>query len=131
MALRAGLREAGLHVVGLGGALEVFQVATDAGSVGAGQVVIVVDVTLHALHGRVRSRQRETRRRVIESCVIPAGRVVALGTGLREAGLYVVRLGGALEIFQVATDAGGIGAGQAVVAVHMALRALHGRVRSR
>ena len=56
MALRAGLREAGLHVIWLGRALEVLQMAADASRIRAGQVVIVVDVTLHALHGRVCSR---------------------------------------------------------------------------
>lgn len=42
----------------------------------------------------------------------------------------MVRIGGALEILQVTTDATGICAGQVVVPVHMALRALHAGVCS-
>jgi hypothetical protein len=37
-------------VVGIGGALEVFQVTRNASCVGAGQVVVAIHVTLHALH---------------------------------------------------------------------------------
>jgi len=46
VALVASLREAGRHVIGVGGALEIFQVALRAGA--AGQAVIVVHVTLRA-----------------------------------------------------------------------------------
>ena len=53
MALLTGLREPGLHMVGLRRALEIFQVAADAGRVRAGQVVVVVHVALRALHGRM------------------------------------------------------------------------------
>ena len=66
MALLAGLRESRLHVIRIGRALEILQVATDAGRIRAGQVVVVVDVALRALHGGVRPGQREARRRVIE-----------------------------------------------------------------
>ncbi len=67
------------------------------------------------------SRQRETGSRVIEGRACPRGRVVALGAGLREAGLHVIRLRRALEILQVAADASCIGTGQTVVIVDMAL----------
>jgi len=48
--LLTGLGEGCLHVVGIGGALEVFQVTRNASCVGAGQVVVAIHVTLHALH---------------------------------------------------------------------------------
>ena len=130
MALLAGLGESRLHVVGILRPLEIFQVAADAVRIGFRQVVIVVDVALGALHRRVRAGQRESRGRVIERGVIPRGRVVALGAILRESRVHVVGIGRALEIFQVATDAGCIRVGQVVIAVHVALRALHGGVRS-
>jgi small neutral amino acid transporter SnatA (MarC family) len=41
----------------------------------------------------------------------------------------VIWIARALEIFQVAADASRICGGQVVVAVHVALRALHSRVR--
>jgi len=49
-------------VVGIRRGVEIFQVAADAGRVRCGQVVIVVDVALRALHGRVEAGQREARR---------------------------------------------------------------------
>jgi len=92
-------------MVWLRGALEVLQVAAHASRIRTGQAVIVVDVALNALHRRVRARQREAGGRVIEVRARPCRGVVALSTGLREAGLHVVRLRGALEILQVAADA--------------------------
>src|SRR5438105_10534638 len=41
----------------------------------------------------------------------------------------MVRVRRPLEIFQVAADASGVRAGQVVIAIHVALRALHRRVR--
>jgi len=46
VALLAGLRESGRHVVGIGGSLIILQVAGNAGR--AGEVVIVVDVAIGA-----------------------------------------------------------------------------------
>ena len=66
VALLASLRESGTDVVGIGRALEVFQVAADAGRVRAGQIVVAVHVALCALHAGVRPGQRESGRRVIE-----------------------------------------------------------------
>ena len=125
VALSASLREAGLHVVGLRRSLEILEVTADASRVGAGQGVIAIHVALGALDAGVRAGQWEARSGVIEGCRRPGGRGVALLTSLRERRLHVIRLGGALEILQVATDTSGIGAGQVVVAVHVALRALH------
>jgi len=66
-------------------ALEILQVAAHAGRVRAGQVVVVVDVALHALDAGVRSRQGESRGRVIERRARPGGRAVALLASLRES----------------------------------------------
>src|SRR6267142_1329150 len=96
--LLTGLREARLHVVRLGGALKIFQVAAHASGIRAREVVVIVDVTLHALHRGMRSRQREAGGRVVKVRARPGGGVVTLLAGLGEARLYVVRLGGALEI---------------------------------
>ena len=131
VALLAGLRESGTDVVGIRGALEVLQVTAHAGRVCAGEVVVSIHVALRALHAGVRAGQREPRGRVIEGGAGPRGRAVALLASLREAGLHMVRIRGALEIFQVAADAGRVCAGQVVVAIHVALRALHAGVRAR
>ena len=87
MALLTSLWEARLHVVRIGRALEIFQVAADAGRIRAGQVVVAVHVALGALHGGVRAGQREAGGRVIEGRASPRSRTVALLTSLRESGL--------------------------------------------
>ena len=53
---------------------------------------------------------------------------MALRASLRESRTHVVRVGRPLEILQVATDASGICGGQVVIAVHVALQALHRRM---
>jgi len=130
MALRTSLREAGLYVIRIGSALEILQVAADASRIRTREVVVVVDVALRALHGRMRARQREAGRGVVEIRVRPRGRVVTLLTGLREPGLYVVRTGRSLEILQVAVDARRLRVRHVVVVVDVALRARHRRVRA-
>ena len=57
MALLASLREVGLHVIGIGGSLEILQMARDARSIG--QVVVVVDVALCTGRSRMRACQGE------------------------------------------------------------------------
>ena len=59
-------------------------------------------MALHALHARVRARQGEAGGRVIEGRVAPRGRGMALLTGLREGCLYMIWIGCALEILQMA-----------------------------
>ena len=83
VALVARLREAGLHVVGVRRALKIFEVATDAGRVGAGQIVIVVHMAEQALHRGVRTRKGEAGYRMVKRGVRPRGRVVALLTSRR------------------------------------------------
>jgi len=131
MALGARLRESRSHVIGIRGALEILQVATHASRVSTCQTVIVVDVALYALHGGMSPRQREARSRVIKRGPGPSRTVMALRAVLRESRTHVIGIRGALEVFQMAANASSVGAGQVVVAVHVALRALHGRVRSR
>lgn len=122
----ASLRHAGLHVVGIRGALEVLQVTRDAG--GIGQVVVPVDVTLRALQGHVRTGQREACLGVIEGGIRPRCGSVAALAGLRHARLYVIRVVGSLVVLEVAGHAGGIS--QVVVPVDMTLRTLGSDVRS-
>ena len=128
MALLAGLREIRLHVIGIRRALEISQVATDASRVRGGQVVVAIHVALRALQAGMEARQREAGGRVIERRIAPRRRGMALLAGLREIRLHVIRTRGALEVLQVAADASRIRAGQIVVVVHVALRALQAGV---
>ena len=66
MAIFTGLGEPCLNMVRIGCALKVLQMACHADCVGAGQVVIVVDVALRALHRSVEAGQREPGIVVIE-----------------------------------------------------------------
>jgi hypothetical protein len=128
VALRAILGKARGHMVRIGRALEILQVATDAGGVRSGEVVVPVDVALRALDRGVGSRQREASTAVIKSRVVPGTRVVTLLTARRKAGLYVVRIGRAVEVLDVAGRA--IGRGSHKLPVDMALGAGHADVRS-
>ncbi len=66
---------------------------------------------------------------MVKGCARPGGSAVTLLAGLRESRTDVIRIRCALEIFQVATDASCVRAGQVVVAIHVALRALQRGVR--
>ena len=125
VALLASLGENRLHVVGIGGPLEVFQVTRNASRIRTGEVVVVIDVALHALQRPVRAGQGEACGGVVEGCPIPRRGVVALLAGLREARAHVVGISGALEVFQVAAHASRIRIGEVVVVIDVALRALH------
>ena len=108
MALVAGLREIRGDVIGIRGALEILQVAGNAGI--AVQVVIVVHVTIGAgprWHG-VHSGEREPGAVMVELRIHPVAGVMALLAGLREIRSDVVGIGGSLEILQVARHASGI-----------------------
>lgn len=122
MALLAGLRKAGLSVIGSGRALIVLQMATDAG--GGGEVVVVVDVTVgtDTRGSRVRTGEYETGGGMVKGRIQPRSRVVTLFASLREVRADVVRIGRALEILQVARDACSIC--QIVVVVDVAFAAL-------
>ena len=96
-----------------------------------GDVVVVVNVAIRTLarRNRVRAGQRESRLRVIKSCRLPSRSIVASVASLREASGHVIRVRRVVEILQVARDASG--AGQVVVIVDMAVRALPRRHRVR
>ncbi len=87
-------------MVGVRRPIEVAQVATRARRVG--QIVVIVDVALRALHVDMRAREREAGRSVIESCSSPVGSTVAGIAGLRESRLHVVGIGRPLIVLQVA-----------------------------
>ena len=128
VALFAGLWEARTYVIRIGSALEIGQVAADAR--GRRQVVVIVDVALGTLQRGVCAGQREARVVVVERCLRPRSRVVALLAGLGEARRHVIRIRRALKILQVAVHAVRISTGQGVVVVDVALRALECSVRA-
>src|ERR1019366_3317790 len=96
------------------------KVAADA--VRVAQAVVVVDVARRALLAGVDPHQGEPGSRVVESGATPIGGGVTAGTILREVGRLVRRVVGAVVIGLVTVPAGC--AGQAIVAVHVALGAL-------
>jgi len=132
VALFAGLREPGLHVIGIGRALEIGHVALDAcraaKAVGAARTERGV-MALRALQCGMRPRQRESCRRVIKRGPSPCRCAVALLASLREPRLYVIRSGGLLEIRQMAAHASRVRVRQVIVVVGMALTALQAGVR--
>ena len=122
MARCAGLRETTGDVIRVDGALEILQVARDAGR--AGQVVVVVGMAIAALarrHG-VRSGECEINHRVIKGRRSPRQGCVALRAIGGEVRRNVIRIRRALKIFQVAANAGR--AGQAVVVVDVTVDTL-------
>jgi hypothetical protein len=110
-------------------------VAAVAIGVGAGEVVIVVDVAQRAGRGGVRAGERPTCGAVIEVCADPTVEIVAalaIRGGEGRAGCWVRRIDGVLPVFQVAgialrreavEDAGG--------ELRVALIALHGSVSAK
>ena len=129
MAGVAGLRESAGNVVGIGGSLEILEMARHAPS--TVQVVIVVNVTIGAgaRWDGVQPGEGEPGAVVVEFRVGPVAGVMALLASLREVRSRVVGIRCSLEIFQVAADAGRICARQVVVVIDVALRALHAGVR--
>ena len=128
MALLAGLRERGLNVVRIRGALEIFQVAADARRVRGGQGVVAVHVALRALDSRVGPAQREAGGGVIKGRVVPRSRGVALLASLREPGLHVIGVRRGIEILDVARSA--IRGSPDKIAIDVALRAGHVGMRA-
>ena len=104
--------------------------ATDAGR--DGDVVVVIDVAVGALAGRnsVRSGERKSGAVVVERSVVPVGRVVARVAGLREVRGYVIGIGRALVVLQMAGHARGTVQVVVVVDVAIGTSARWNRVRS-
>ena len=106
MALLARLRESRLHVVWVGRAVEILDMAR--GAIGGRAHKLPVDVALRAGNGRVCARQLELRKHVVvESRRIPRGGTVAGLAAGREARLRVRRIVRLVEIRHVAADASG------------------------
>ncbi len=105
-----------------GGVVVIRLVATEARRAGEG--VVIVDVAVGALprRNRVRPRQRKPRTAVIERCIQPRTRAVALIAAMREIRRHVIRVCRALIILQMARYAGG--AAQGVVVIHVAVGTL-------
>ena len=108
VARTASLRESTGNVVGIGGSLEILEVARHA-SVG-GQVVVVVDVAVGAGARRdsMRARQREVDGVVIEDRPRPTCSGMAGLAGTRESAGNVIGIRCSLEIRQMARHAGGV-----------------------
>ena len=97
------LRESRLDVIRAGSAVEILHMA---GSTrGAVQAVIAIYVALRTLQRDVCAGQRETRSRVIESCIRPRRSRMAGIASLWESRLSVIRIRGALVVLQVAGGA--------------------------
>ena len=122
MAGVASLGKIGDHVVGIGGALEILQVAGHAGV--GGQVVIIVDMAVSALAGRdgVQASENESGGVVVERSIEPGSSVMALLAGLREVRADVIGIGRSLKILQMARHASG--SGEVVIVIDVAVGAL-------
>lgn len=127
MALLTSLRESGLHVVRIGGAVEVFNMARSA--IGRRSDELIVDVARGASHGGMRSGQRKLRKGVvIKSGRIPGAAVVASLAGGGESGLGVRRIVGLIEVSHVAAHTSGRSANE--LAAGVASIAIQGGVRA-
>ena len=105
MALLAGGREAGLHVIRIGRAVEVLHVARCA--IGRRSHELAVDMALRAGHAHVRASQRELRKGVvIEGRRIPRACAMAGLASRREASLRVWWIIGLIKVGQVTAHAG-------------------------
>ncbi len=121
------LRESRLDVIRAGGAVEILHMAGSTG--GAVQAVVAIYVALRTLQRDVCPGQRETRSRVIESCVCPGhGRMTGVAS-LRESSLSVVRIRRALIVLQVA--GGARTAAQRIISIDVTLGTLERKVCSR
>ena len=96
----------------------------------AAQAVVAVDMALGALQAGMRARQGEPGRRVVKGGAGPVKSRGSMANGavLREAGGFVRRVGGSVEVVLVAAPAGR--AAQSVVIIDVARGALLGGVEA-
>ena len=100
VALRAILRKPGSRMIRIGGALVVLQMTRIASHGQRG--VLAAGMALHACSSDMRAGEWKLSRTVIKGGRHPRGSGVAQLAVLRESRGGVMRIGGALEIFQVA-----------------------------
>ena len=132
MAGRAGCRETRLDVIHrTRRRVVVGQVAAHTSRVSRGETVVVVYVARRAGHADVRTRERKSRRAVIEGRRLPARRRVARLAGGRKCRQYVVRTRRRLIVRHVARRARRIRRAQVVVVIDMAGAARDAHVRAR
>src|SRR5262249_42692670 len=105
MARIAGLREALRNMVGVRRPLKIFEVARNASVRAQGVIVVYVTVRASSRRHCMHASQWEINRVVVEARRRPACRRVAGSTRRGEVQRYVVWIGSALEIAQVATYA--------------------------
>lgn len=117
-----------LDVIRIRGSVVVSLVAVHAGA--AGELVIVVDVALRALQRNMRAGQRKTCRCMVERRIGPVGGAVTSLTAGGETGGGMRRIIRGVVVVLVAADASRIGAGQAVITIHVALLALQSGVKT-
>lgn len=118
--------EAGCLVIRIAGSVVIIEVT---GCTGAGETaVLIVDVALRAIGGRVRSKEREPGVRVVEHRSAPLNSGVANRAVTRETSRLVVRIGGAVIVVEVTagTHLGGTG----ILVAGMACGAGNGLMRS-
>lgn len=106
-------------MIGIGGALEILEVA--GGASHAQRRVLTVGMALRAGYSGMFAKERELRGAVIESGSCPILRAVAKLAVHRKTGCHVIRGSGGLKVLHVARYA--IGADVGVVTVDMALHA--------
>ena len=123
----ARLWERTRNMVRIRGGLEVLQVTRHTGR--SAEVVVIVGVAVGAAPRRHRmcSRQYKVHERVIESCRRPGHCRVTLSAVRRKVRRNVVRIGGALKICEVASNARR--ARQIVIIIGVAIHALARRHR--
>jgi len=120
------LRESNGDVIGSGGAVEVRQVARNAGGAVQGVVVVRVAIGAEPRRNSVRSGQRESGGRVIKHSVGPLHCVMAIRAGRRDSrGDVRERRHRVVVVGQVARNAGGVC--DVVVIVDVAVGALQRR----
>jgi hypothetical protein len=115
---------------GMTGTLRAGEIRLMTGSAGRRHVLILsVDVTLLAIHGRVSAGQWEDRRRMIECGGLPDNRGVARGAVV---GQLTRRMAGGLcsRVVRLMTRIA-VGSGILVLPVQMALLTTHGGMRAR